>query len=95
MNFWTIYCPVFAAMLSMFGITELFHFSLGYYFHRKQEKWQKELEKKIASGEIDPMQLMARDMSATPGMFDNFPQNVSTVSGSNGKEPQGNHGQYL
>ncbi len=56
--FWQIYWPVFAAVVSAFGVSELFQMSLGYYLHRKQNKLREEFEAKVASGEINPMEMM-------------------------------------
>lgn len=91
--FWQIFCPVFAALVSAFAVSELFQMGLGYYFHRKQMRLRKEFEAKVASGEINPMEMMfGGGMSGMgdPGM--DFPQ-LPTVSGSNGADLT--HGQYL
>ncbi len=92
MSFWVIYWPVFAALSSMFAVTEMFHMGMGYYFHRKQEKLRAEFEAKVASGEIDPMQAMLGGMGGAPGM-EGFPPSMPTASGSNGSKLS--HGQYL
>lgn len=90
MTFWTIYCPVFAALLSAFLITEVFHFSLEYYVHKKQEKTPRELKARIASGEIDPMSMMFGEGSS-PGR--DFPLPVASGDKPSGSEIS--HGQYL
>ena len=90
MTFWTIYCPVFAALLSAFAVTEIFHFTLGYYFHKKQEKARKEFEAKVASGEINPMEMMFGGGFGPPGL--DFPP---TTSGEKPEGPSVSHGQYL
>ncbi len=56
--FWQIFFPVFAAMIAAFAITELFQMGLGYYIHRKQSRLRAEFEAKVASGEINPMEMM-------------------------------------
>ncbi len=56
--FWSIYFPVLAALVSSFAISELFQMGLGYYLHRKQTKLREEFEAKVASGEINPMEMM-------------------------------------
>ena len=92
---WSIYWPVFAALVSAFGVTEFFHISVGYYLHRKQAKLREEFEAKVASGEIDPMQAMFGGMGGPPGMGmeGGLPPGLPTASGSNGSELT--HGQYL
>lgn len=95
MSFWSIYLPVFAALVSAFATTELFHLALGYHLHKKQEKLRKEFEEKVARGEIDPMQMMFGAMGPPPGMsFNPIPtvegtENVTTSASKEG------HGQYL
>ncbi len=92
---WSIYWPVFAAMVSAFGVTEFFHISIGYYFHRKQERLRAEFERKVASGEIDPMQAML-GIGGPPGMgMEGFPGGLPTASGGDGSGPDVSHGQYL
>ncbi len=95
MSFWIIFNPVFAALLGMFVIKELFSIAVSYYFHRKQMRLQKEMEAKIASGEINPMEMMFGEGGMPPGMGGpgmDFPQ-LPTASGSNGAGVS--HGQYL
>ena len=53
--FWTIFWPVFAALVCAFVVSELVHIGVGFYVHKKQEKLREEFEAKVASGEIDPM----------------------------------------
>lgn len=89
MTFWQIFWPVFAALLSSFVITETFHFGISYYMLKKQDKARKELEAKIARGEVDPMSMMFGGYS--PAEFD-LP--LPTASGEKlGSEAS--HGQYL
>ena len=89
--FWQIYCPVFVALISAFMVTELLHFCLGYYLHKKQEKARREFEAKIASGEIDPMSMMFGGGGfGPPGMDFQLP----TASGK-ADAPGISHGQYL
>jgi hypothetical protein len=95
MNFWSIYLPVFAALVSAFAVTEVFHLGLGYYFHKKQEKLRKEFEEKVARGEIDPMQMMFGGMGPPPGMSYNP---LPTVEGTENvivPTTKEGHGQYL
>lgn len=87
MLFWTIFWPVFSALVGAFMITEIFHLGLGYYLHKKQDKARQELEAKIARGEIDPMDMMLGLQS--PGMA------LPTKSGESPDMPQASHGQYL
>ncbi len=92
MSFWTIYWPMFAALSSIFAVTELFHVGVGYYFHWKQERLRAEFEAKVASGEIDPMQALLGGKGGPPGM-EGFSPSLPTASGSNGNNL--GHGQYL
>jgi hypothetical protein len=94
--FWQIYCPVFAALVSAFGVTELFHIGIGYYVHRKQTKLREEFEAKVASGEINPMEMMfggGMPGMGGPGMMD-IPQ-LPTASGNGANGVDVSHGQYL
>jgi len=93
MMFWSIYCPVFAALVSAFVVTEVFHVGVGYYLHRKQEKLRAEFERKIASGEIDPLQMMF-GAGGSPGIME-FPPGFPTTSGNEPNKPELMHGQYL
>lgn len=92
--FWEIFCPVFAALISAFTILELFQMGLGYYMHRKQTRLREEFEAKVASGEINPMEMMlggGMPGMGGPGMVDMPP--LPTASGNNGADLT--HGQYL
>ena len=90
MLFWDIFWPVFSAILASFTITELYNVLLGYYIHIKQERMRKELEAKVASGEIDPISLMTGGFPPS-GM--NFP--LPTAASGEVGTPEGSHGQYL
>lgn len=95
MNFWSIYLPVFAALVSAFVVTELFHMAIGYHFHKKQEKLRKEFEEKVARGEIDPMSMLFGGMGPPPGM--NLTP-IPTVEGTENVQISASkegHGQYL
>lgn len=89
MTFWVIFCPVFAALIAHFMVTELFNVALGYYLHKKQERLRKEFEAKVASGEIDPMSMMGGFPPSGMG----FPPGLPTASGE--VETGVPHGQYL
>jgi len=91
MTFWIIFCPVFAALIAHFMITELFNVALGYYLHKKQERLRKEFEAKVASGEIDPTSMLMGGFPS-PGM--DFPSGLPTASGE-ASAPEVSHGQYL
>jgi len=91
MTFWIIFCPVFAALIAHFMITELFNVALGYYLHKKQERLRKEFEAKVASGEIDPASMMMGGFPP-PGM--DFSSGLPTASGE-ASVPEVSHGQYL
>ena len=92
MTFWVIFWPVFAALVSSFVVTELFNVVLGFYIHRKQERMRKDLEAKIASGEIDPISLLTGQVASPPGM--DFSPRLTTASGEV-DAPEVSHGQYL
>ncbi len=95
--FWQIYWPVFAAIVSAFGVSELFSMGLGYYLHRKQTKLRAEFEAKIASGEINPMEMMfgpdGPGGSGGPGGMPGMPPLPTT----SGETPGANsiHGNYV
>ena len=95
MSFWSIFLPVFAALIGSFVVTELSHFLLGYFLHRKDVKRRAEFERKVESGEINPaeaMQAMFGGMGPGPGQVRGLPPGATTVSGN----PEGpTHGQYL
>ncbi len=96
MSFWTIYWPVFAALGSILVVKEAIYFVLGLYFRRKQEKLQKEMEAKIASGEINPMEMMFGGGGGMPGMPGMAPpgSEVPQLPTTSGEETKG-HGTYL
>jgi len=94
--FWQIFCPVFAALVSAFAVSEGFQMAIGYYLHRKQMRLREEFEAKVASGEINPMEMMMGmggmpGGMGGPGMMDIPP--LPTASGGNGADLT--HGQYL
>lgn len=91
MTFWTIFCPVFAALVASFVITELVNVAIGFYIHRKQERVRKDIEAKIASGEINPLDLMMSGMGSGADM--GFPPGMPTASGET--KSGVTHGQYL
>lgn len=95
--FWTIYCPVFAALVSAFAVTEVFHICVGYYVHKKQEKMRKEFEDKVASGEIDPMSMLFGGGGGMPGMGGPGMMDVSPLPTASGETDAARlgHGQYL
>ena len=82
-TFWQIYFPVLAAGVSSFVVAGGLHMGIGYYFHKKQERHQKEFEDKVAKGEVDPLEGMPMS-----GFLDR-----PTVSGQEG--PKDGIGQYL
>lgn len=90
MTFWQIFCPVFAALISTFVFAELLNFGVRYYFHRKQKRVRKELETKIANGEIDPMDMLFEGFDPS-----NFGYPPSTISGNENNSARASHGQYL
>ena len=98
--FFEIFCPVFAALCAKWVLQEAFHFSLGFYFHKKQAQAQeaarKDLEAKMASGEINPLEALFGGMGGgAPGMMEMPPGMMPpTVSGATDK-PEATHGQYL
>ncbi len=97
MGFSEIYWPVFSALISALVVSELFQMGLSYWIHRKQEKLREEFEAKVASGEIDPMQVMfgGSPMPGGPGGPPmNFP-NLPTSSGNGANGADIRHGQYL
>ena len=92
--FWQIYCPVLAALISAFAVTEFLHICVGYYVHKKQAKLQEELEAKLASGEITPMEMMfggaGMPGTGSPGMMD-----IPSRPTASGNGVDLTHGQYL
>jgi len=92
--FWTIFWPVFAALVCAFVVSELAHVAVGFYVHKKQEKLREEFEAKVASGEIDPMSMMFGGAGGVPGMGD-LPPGLPTASGNGDGKSELSHGQYL
>jgi len=92
--FWTIFWPVFAALVSAFIISEGLQLCIGLYAHKKNEKLRKEFEEKVASGEIDPMQMMFGAGGGLPGVGD-LPPGLPTASGNGEVKEELSHGQYL
>jgi len=92
--FWTIFWPVFAALVSAFTISEGLQICIGFYAHKKNEKLRKEFEEKVASGEIDPMQMMFGAGGGVPGMGE-LPPGFPTASGNGSDKSELSHGQYL
>jgi hypothetical protein len=92
--FWTIFWPVFAALVGAFTISEGLQICIGFYAHKKNEKLRKEFEEKVASGEIDPMQMMFGGGGGVPGMVD-LPPGFPTASGNGEAKSELSHGQYL
>jgi len=93
--FWQIFCPVFAALVSAFAVSEGFQMAIGYYIHRKQMRLREEFEAKVASGEINPMEMMM-GMGGMPGMGGpgvDFPHPPLPTASGNGADLT--HGQYL
>ena len=91
--FWQIYCPVFAALVSAFLLSELVQGCLGWYLRRKYAKMREDFDDKVANGEIDPMQLMLESMGGMgPGAMGNpmTPPPLPTASGQ-----ENGTGQYL
>ncbi len=95
MTFGTIFWPVFAAFGAIFAIKEIIYFVLGLYFRRKQEKLHAEMEAKIASGEINPMEMLLGG-GGMPGMQGMGPpgSEVPQLTTASGEETKG-HGTYL
>ncbi len=95
MTFWIIFWPVFAALGAIFVIKEGIYFTLGLYFRRKQEKLHAEMEAKIASGEINPMEMLlgGGGMPGMPGMVPSGPE-VPQLPTASGEKTEG-HGTYL
>ena len=92
MTFWQIFWPVFSALFAITVITELFQAGIGYYLHRKERLAREDWEAKVASGEVNPMQMMMANM----GGMGPSPMGIAedpTTSGSGGNGV--NHGQYL
>ena len=92
--FWTIFWPVFAALVAAFTISEGLQICIGFYAHKKNEKLRKEFEEKVASGEIDPMQMMFGAGGGVPGMGE-LPPGFPTASGNGEAKSELSHGQYL
>jgi hypothetical protein len=92
MNFWQVFWPVFSAMLSVLVIMEMYQLGLGYILRKKQDALRKDLEAKIASGEINPMAAMLGGAGFGGNMpeFPSFP----TTSGQTNGEDRG-HGTYM
>ena len=94
LTFWEIYFPVFAAGVSGFIVAGSIHMGVGYYFHKKQERRQKEFEEKVARGEIDPLENMG--MSGIFDMADALNKGTNEVPTASGQEgPKDGIGQYL
>jgi hypothetical protein len=94
LTFWQIYFPVFAAGVSSFLVAGSLHMGVGYYFHKKQQRRQKEFETKVANGEIDPLGAMSGgvfNMEEHEFPVDRFAR--PTASGQEG--PKDGIGQYL
>jgi hypothetical protein len=51
-GFWSIYCPILAALISSVLFCEGVRIGLEYYFHRREVKRVKKIREKLASGEI-------------------------------------------
>lgn len=95
MGFWDISLPIFGALLAHSLVMELISFGFQAYFMRKQAKMVEEVEAKVASGEINPMEIMAKQFgSKHPGMWSGRATTASgTVHASDGGPLE--HGQYL
>jgi len=89
LSFWDIYLPFLAALFTSTVILEAISFAIRYRQAKEQMKRFKEIEAKIASGEMPPPGPF--DLMAPPGGFgfDYPPASPAapTVSGE--------HGQYL
>jgi len=100
MSFWTIFGPVLAALLAHFIIVEVIGFLFSMWFQRKRAKMMAEVERKVASGEINPMDLMGAmqggGMPGMPGMpMPQFPIAGSDVPVSGTGSTTEGHGQYI
>jgi len=93
--FWTIYWPTFAALVSAFAVSEAFQIAVGFYVHKKNEKLRKEFEEKVASGEIDPMQMMGFGGGMPPGMGGPGMMDIPPLPTASGNGSELSHGQYL
>jgi hypothetical protein len=94
LTFWQIYFPVFAGGVSSFLVAWGLQMGVGYYFHKKQERRQKEFEDKVAKGEIDPLENMG--MSGIFDMADTLNKGANVPPTASGQEgPKDGIGQYL
>ena len=99
MDFLDIFLPIFGALIAHSISMELIGMILQSWFSRKQAKAVEEYERKVANGEISPMDLMKAQfgMSGAPP----FPMGAMThptASGSVDTSKTGDtngHGQYL
>lgn len=96
MGFWSIFWPVFCALIGAFAVSELFHIGMGYIIHRKQERLRREFEEKVARGEIDPMSAMFGGFSPMSFGGPGLPGVVGEgkIEGAVAKDGDGT-GQYL
>lgn len=88
LNFWSFYWPFLAALLTSTVILELIGFGLHRHLAKRQAKKYKEIEEKIAAGEIPPISPFD-PMGRPLGFGFDSPLTKGTVATS------GIHGQYL
>lgn len=87
-TFWGIYCPVLGALISWTVLLETAGFVIRHFAYKRQQKFQKELEAKIASGEMPNVPLFDPMMDPM-GLYSSYPKRT-TASGA-----RGDTGQYL
>ena len=92
-SFWSIYCPILAALLSSVVIFEAVHISLTRWLAKRQMKKLKKIQEKINSGEISMDDLG----EMFPGMIMGAPMEVpyDIPVAASGTEPPPAAGQYL
>jgi hypothetical protein len=95
LNFWTIFCPILAALLSATVIIEAARFCFIYWYTKRQTKKYLELEHRLMSGQMSPEEMSRLGLMAI-GM-DGQPLNIYPTASGNGadagQKPYG--GQYL
>ncbi len=95
MDFGTIFWPMFSALVAAFLVTQAFDFSVGYYFHKKQQKNRQEFEARVEKGEVSPAEMFAMSGGIVPGA-----QAMPGMPGAEGKKSENKPGnltigQYL
>lgn len=99
LNFWDVYCPVLAALVSATIFFEAIHFGLAYFHARRQAKRMQEWEEKLKAQGIDPNQMNIMDLFGGQYGGSPFPVGMDMpevpASGTNRGYADPGTGQYL